>query len=118
LDPEDRAMRRFLLAIGLLLVAGPGLADEALVGQWSGVSEGNAIVMTLAADGTMDMSNSGLSLGSGTWTAADGKLTLTLARNGGGSESLACDYLVADDTLRLSGEDPDCAGAPLFTRTG
>ena len=112
-------MRRGLLALSILLFACLGAqADPALVGQWSGVAEGNPIVMTLAADGTMEMSNAGLSIGSGTWQAAAGKLTLTLNRSGGGSEQLTCDYALVEERLRLSGEDPDCAGAPLFSRTG
>ena len=109
-------MRRFLLALGLLFAAGTALADEALIGQWAAVMDGNGIVMTLAADGAMEMSNSGVSLGTGSWAAADGKLTLTLARDGGGSETLTCAYRIEEATLLLSGEDPDCAGAPVFTR--
>lgn len=107
-----------LALAGLLLAALPAAADPALVGQWSGAAEGNPIVMTLAADGAMSMSNAGVELGSGTWSAADGKLTLTLTRDGGGSESLTCAYALEGDSLLLSGEDPDCAGAPHFTRTG
>lgn len=113
-------MHRLLLTLALLLgLAGPAAADPALVGKWSGAFEGGAIVMTLAADGSLEMSNSGVLMGSGSWAAADGRLTLTLTRpDGGGAETLSCGYTLAGETLQLTGEDPDCSGAPLFTRTG
>lgn len=113
-------MRRFLLPLLLLTLlsaCGEDSPQEQLTGTWSGDLGGTQLVLVLAADGKLTMKNGEQLLGEGTWSVAEGKLTLDVTRAGGGKEALTCDYTLKDGVLRLAGEAKDCSQAPDLKRS-